>query len=162
MPLEGKKRFIEDFGLLFEGCGMPRMAGRIFGWLLICDPPHQSAKELSKITGASKGSISSMTHLLIQRQVIERVGLPGNRSTYYRLRFGSWREVLRSRMSFITAFRKLTEQGLVLIKNEKPQVKERLQQICDLYTFFEKEIPAVLDRFDKECQTKKRGKNATK
>lgn len=37
-----EKHFIEDVGLLLEESGLPRMAGRILGLLLICNPPHQS------------------------------------------------------------------------------------------------------------------------
>ncbi len=69
------KQFIEDMGILFEEMALPRMAGRIFGWLLMCEPLHQSAEELASVVGASKGSISSMTRLLIQSGVVERMGL---------------------------------------------------------------------------------------
>jgi DNA-binding transcriptional regulator GbsR (MarR family) len=47
------------------------MAGRILGWLLISDSPHQSSEQLVNGLEASKGSISSMTRLLIQINLIE-------------------------------------------------------------------------------------------
>ena len=43
--------------------------------MLICDPPAQSAGELADVLGASKGSLSTMTRLLIQVGLIERAGL---------------------------------------------------------------------------------------
>ncbi len=64
--------------LFFEEMGFPRMAGRILGWLLICDPPEQSAGQLAGVLQASKGSLSTMTRLLIQMGLVERVGLPGS------------------------------------------------------------------------------------
>lgn len=33
--------FVQGAGTFFEQRGMPRIAGRILEWLLICDPPHQ-------------------------------------------------------------------------------------------------------------------------
>ncbi|MFQ3629252.1 MAG: MarR family transcriptional regulator, partial [Cyanobacteriota bacterium] len=75
--------FVEEVGLMFELIGLPRMAGRIFGWLLISQPPHQSSGELAEVLQASKGSISSMTRLLIQLGLIERLPLPGDRRDFF-------------------------------------------------------------------------------
>ena len=33
-----EKHFVEDISLYFEQMGLPRMAGRVLGVLLICDP----------------------------------------------------------------------------------------------------------------------------
>ena len=55
-----ERHFVEDVGITFEQTGLPRTAGRIFGWLLISDPPHQSTSELAEALMASRGSISSM------------------------------------------------------------------------------------------------------
>ena len=40
---DGEKNFIEETGIVFEQTGLTRMSGRMFGWLLISDPPYQSA-----------------------------------------------------------------------------------------------------------------------
>jgi len=143
-------QFIEDVGILFDEMSLPRMAGRIFGWLLICEPPHQSAEELATLVGASKGSISSMTRLLIHSGVVERMGLPGKRGTYYRIKAGSWSELMRDRMAHLTALRELGERGLVLMAGKDPKLCQRLQELRDLYAFLEQEIPALLDRYDQE------------
>ena len=144
------KQFIEDMGILFEDMALPRMAGRIFGWLLMCEPPHQSAEELASIVGASKGSISSMTRLLIQSGVVERMGLPGKRGTYYRIKPGSWSKLMRARMVHLKALRELAERGLALMAGKDPKLRQRLQELRDLYAFLEQEIPALLDRYDQE------------
>src|ERR671933_85356 len=46
---EAQRRYIEDFGVLFGGFGMPRMVGRVLGTLLISDPPERSAEELANL-----------------------------------------------------------------------------------------------------------------
>ena len=33
--------FVDRLGLFMEMLGGPRTMGRIYGWLLICDPPQQ-------------------------------------------------------------------------------------------------------------------------
>jgi len=40
-----EKHFVEEVGIFFEQTGMPRMAGRILGWLMISNPPHQTTTE---------------------------------------------------------------------------------------------------------------------
>lgn len=74
--LKKKQFFAEDVGLVFENIGLPRMAGRVLGWLLVCDPPHQSMLELVEALSASKASISNTTRMLIEIGLIERISLP--------------------------------------------------------------------------------------
>jgi DNA-binding transcriptional regulator GbsR (MarR family) len=142
------KQFIEDVGILYGEMGFPRMAGRIFGWLLLCEPPYQSAEQLATIVEASKGSISSMTRLLIQTGMVEKIGIPGKRDTYYRLRSGSWSELMRNRLPHLSAMRKLAERGLELISDRTPESRQRLQEVRDFYVFLEREIPSLLDRYE--------------
>ena len=107
-----EKQFAEEVGIVFEQTGMPRMAGRILGWLLISDPPHQSMEQLTKALIASKGSISSMTRLLIQLGLIERLSLPGVRHDYFRLRSDAWQHMIgRGLTGEIRMVRQLAEQG---------------------------------------------------
>ena len=42
IPDEQLLLYVEDFGLYFEQFGLARTAGRMLGWLLVCDPPHQT------------------------------------------------------------------------------------------------------------------------
>ena len=142
------RQFIEDVGILYGEMGFPRMAGRIFGWLLVCEPPHQSAEQLANTVEASKGSISSMTRLLIQMGMVEKIGIPGKRDTYYRIRSGSWSELMRNHLANLTAMRKLAERGLVLVADRVPESRQRLQELRDFHAFLEREIPAMLDRYE--------------
>lgn len=144
------KQFIEDIGIHFEEMGLPRMAGRIFGCLLVCEPQHQSSEQLTNIVGASKGSVSTMTRLLIQSGVVERMGLPGRRDTYYRIKPGSWSELMRARISHVTRLRELADRGLTLLADREPKLRQRLQELRDFYAFLEQEMPALLDRYDQE------------
>lgn len=140
-------------GLMFEMVGMPRMAGRIFGWLLISDPPQQSSGSLAKVLQASKGSISSMTRLLIQIGLIERVSLPGQRRDYFQIKPNAWTQLTKQRMAQVTAFRQLAEKGLDLMSNASPELKQRLQEMRDIHAFLERELPQLDARWIQE-QTK--------
>ena len=68
-----KRHFIEDISLYFEQMGLPRMAGRVLGVLLIAEPPQQSLNDLCEMLQASKSSVSTTTRLLIEMGLIDRV-----------------------------------------------------------------------------------------
>ena len=110
-----ERDFVEQAGIVFEQTGLPRMSGRIFGRLLIANPPYQTLNELAEALMASKGSISSMTRLLIQIGLIERFTIPGERHCCLRLRTDSLRNTIqRGLEDEIRMFRQLAENGLEL------------------------------------------------
>jgi DNA-binding transcriptional regulator GbsR (MarR family) len=141
--------FVEDVGLLLERQGMPRMAGRIIGWLLICDPPHQSASQLAQVLGASKASISTMTRLLIEMNLVEQVGVPGQRRDHFHIKPGAWDEVMRETLDEIVLGRQLADRGLELLGGKSAELKQRLREAHEVYAFFEEEYPALLERWEK-------------
>ncbi len=132
-----EKHFVEDVGIVFEQTGLPRTAGRIFGWLLISDPPYQSTSELAEALMASRGSISSMTRLLIQMGAIERISLTGVRHGYFHLRPDAWQQMIKHGLEDeIKMFRQLAEHGLELLADKTPLTRKGLEEIRDIYTFF--------------------------
>ena len=149
------KRFVEEVGIYFEEMSLPRMSGRILGWLFISDPPHQSIDELAEALIASKGSISTMTRFLIQSNLIERFSLPGIRHDYFRIRPEGWHHLARQREVQIKVMRQLCERALELIEGKAQLNRQWLEEMRDMYAFFEREFPALLDRWEQEH---KRGK----
>src|SRR5215212_8942098 len=81
---DARREFVEKLAVAHEADGLPRIAGRIFGLLLICER-EMSLDELAHDLGASKGSVSVNTRLLDQRGVVERVSRPADRRDYYRI-----------------------------------------------------------------------------
>jgi len=150
-----KKLYIEEVGTLFEVFLLPRMAGKILGWLLVCVPQYQTANELINAVGGSKGSISSMTRLLMQIGLIERVGRPGIRGAYYQIKANSWAELLRNRLGFMKAMRELADRGLALMQDETKEQRQRLQEIHDLYAYLENQMPMIFERWKSRPQTTK-------
>ncbi len=147
-----EKHFVEEVSMSFEQSGLPRMAGRILGWLLISDPPHQSTSDLAEALMASKGSISTMTHLLIRIGMIERLSLPGVRRDYFRIRPGAWHHMIKQSGDQITASRQLAERGLELVKDKNPLTRQWLEEMRSTYSFFEQEFPTLLERWEQACR----------
>lgn len=147
-PTKDVHEYVESFGLYWEQAGLPRMAGRILSWLLICDPPHQTMHELTKALQASKSSISTGTRMLIQMGIIERISMPGQRRDHFRVVPDSWSHIMeeKARKQF-TELRRLSERGLALLDGASPPRRQRLEEMRDFYVFMEREFPLILDHW---------------
>ena len=146
-----EQQFVEEVGIVFEQTGLPRMAGRILGWLLISDPPYQSTIQLAEVLMASKGSISTITRLLIQLGLIERLSLPGVRHDHFRIRPDAWRHMIRRGLEDeIKMVRQLAERGLELLADKAPLTRPWLGEMRDVYTFLDREFPFLLERWERE------------
>ena len=59
-----RERFVEDLGLLALDLGTPRANVRVLGWMVVCDPPEQSAQDIQAGLKLSAGSVSAATRML--------------------------------------------------------------------------------------------------
>lgn len=148
--------YAERAGLVCEEIGLPRMAGRIVGWLLICDPAHQSLAELGEVLQASKGSISTTTRLLMGMGLLERVSLPGDRRDYVRIQPGSWFQMMNRYQRETDLMRRLAEEGLEILGKSPPDRRARLDEMRDLYDFLARIAPEILGQWERERAAKNR------
>ena len=95
--------------------GLPPITGRILGWLLICDPPEQSAGEIAAAIGASRASLTTSMRLLTVGELVRRSHRPGQRTTYYRIDDDAWEKVIRQRITAMASLREITEDAMALI-----------------------------------------------
>jgi hypothetical protein len=145
---EERQRFIEDMALLYERAGHTRMQGRITAWLMLADPPHQTAGEIAAGLQASKASISTNIRMFVDAGVVERFTRPPERRDYYRLTGDPWARAVERGFALITAFRGLTERGLSLV-GDAHAGRARLEETRDFYEFYERELRAVLARWER-------------
>ena len=76
--------------------GVPLIAGRVLGWLMICDPPEQSAQQIATAIGASRASLSTNLRLLGSVGFV-RASPPASRTVYYRVDDDAWEKVVPGR-----------------------------------------------------------------
>jgi DNA-binding transcriptional regulator GbsR (MarR family) len=150
-----EKHFVEDAGLFFEQMGLPRMAGRILGVLLISDPPEQSLDDLCQVLQASKSSISTSARLLTETGLIERVPPPVPRRVYFRFKSGGWLVFMRQRMRLMSDIHEIAERGLEMLQDQEPALRERLEEAHAMFSMYEEHFPALLERFQREYMAHK-------
>lgn len=147
-----KLTYIEEAGLAFELFGMTRMAGRILGYLIVCDKDAVSFNELQEGLKASKGSISGTTNQLVAIGFIEPVLIPGDRKTYFRVSNMDVGTILRGRISLFVKFAAVLEKGRSL-KSRNDHVAEWTLEISSFYRWLGDEVEQVLAKWDQEKDT---------
>ncbi|HEX2883129.1 MAG TPA: MarR family transcriptional regulator [Candidatus Limnocylindria bacterium] len=143
---------IRDEGSLIEamarsiGTGLPPMAGRMWAYLIICEPPEQTAAEIADRLQASRGSVSSMARLLEHAGLIRRGTRPGDRRERFSVSADVVENVMAPRIHQLRAARQTLDAGLELLADRPPGSRERLQSLRDMYAFFETEWPSTMER----------------
>lgn len=139
--------FVEAVGQFLGSSGMTPMSGRMWAWLLICDPPEQSATDLAHELKASRGSISGTARLLATAGLIRRTTRRGDRREYFSAPPGSFNTLIETAGAAYGRFSQLTEQGLALMSDRPPASRERLLEVHDAFAFLAREFPTILQRF---------------
>jgi DNA-binding transcriptional regulator GbsR (MarR family) len=140
--------------------GLPPMTGRVLGWLLVCDPPEQTAAELAEALDASAGSISAATRMLVGGRMVDRLRVRGERADRYRFRSDAFDEQI---MDPGTAqVRALLARGMAALADEPPARRQRLEELDEFYAWWQDRAPRLVEewheyRRSKEQVTKKKG-----
>ena len=150
-------QFVEDVAAFFELEHMPRMCGRVVAWLLICDPPEQSALELCAVLGASRGSVSTVTRMLVEVELIKRVARPGDRREYFRITEEGWGELSARRIRKLSTLIRALERGARLLDGQPVHLRQRLESMTDFYRWLEAEMPAFFETYKPRNHDNSRG-----
>ena len=149
-------RFADEMGLLCEEAGLPRITGRLLGWLLVCEPAHQSMTDLTTALGISKASASTSTRFLVHIGLVERTILPGDRRDYFRVAGDAWAKFFRRRMGLVSALKHVAEHGLEILNGAPAARRGRLEQMHRLYSFLDEALPGLIDQFEARELRKRR------
>lgn len=126
--------FVDRFGLFMEMLGATRTMGRVYGWLLICDPPQQSLSELAAALSVSKASVSTVARQLQEGGMIER--LPSaTRQHHYRVTPGGFSSVLDTQLSLMKPGIDVADFGLSVLGKDRAEQRERLEDFRDFCEF---------------------------
>jgi DNA-binding transcriptional regulator GbsR (MarR family) len=139
--------FVEEMGQTLGSSGMTPMAGRMWGWLLICDPPEQSAADLAVALDASRGAISGTARLLSDAGLIRRTTRRGDRKEYFSAPPETFTTLLAGAGRIYRRFREVTERGLEALADRPAESRVRLQAVHDSFAFVEREVPILVERY---------------
>jgi DNA-binding transcriptional regulator GbsR (MarR family) len=135
--------FIERMGLALESDGLPRIAGRIFGLLLVSEDAC-SLDDLARELRVSKGSVSTNARMLDQRGVLERISRPGDRRDYYRVPPDLFSHTMAQRVARWQRFHEAIGAARTSLPIRSREVLERLEEYQEAYAFMSQVITEAL------------------
>ncbi|WP_243900887.1 GbsR/MarR family transcriptional regulator [Glycomyces niveus] len=124
--------WVERVAMFLANDGVPPIAGRVLGWLMVCEPAEQSAGQISEAIGASRASLTTNIRVLMTVGFVERRTRPGERTGYYRLKDGAWEAVVRRQIASLVSFREVATDGLALLGTESTRA-DRVREAQDVF-----------------------------
>ncbi len=147
--MDGANEIVERTGLKFEADGLPRIAGRILGYLLLAREP-KSLDEMADDLLASKTSASTNARLLERAGVVERASRPGDRRDYYRITEDLHAKLLEVRLRQLRDTQDLLADALKVASGADAVVTSRLET----WLAFQTHIVEALSRAAREWSEK--------
>lgn len=144
------QQFVERMGLMTEADGLPRIAGRIFGYLLLT-PGECSLDDLATALDVSRASISNDVRRLAQMGLVERRSRPGDRRDYYSMSPHAFRQSLEARVRSLRRFHALIDEAS-RAGTESDEVRERLAAWHDAHRLLLDAFEGILAQLDARGQ----------
>lgn len=138
------KPFLDDLARTMGSLGLTETLGHVMGWLLICEPACQTIDEISRAVKIDRDDVRQHVQAMALFGLIESVDLREARGTCFALK--SMSQMTEQRLSKLGEIRQITERGLTLMKDEPPEVRERLQELHDLYAQMEQAAPSLMPK----------------
>jgi DNA-binding transcriptional regulator GbsR (MarR family) len=140
------ERFVERMGLEAERDGMPRIAGRILGFLITAETPA-SLDEIAGALHVSRASVSTNCRLLTEVGGADRVSLPGDRKDYYELAPAFPERLIRATVVSINAKVEVAEEALRSLPAEATGARARMTTWRDFHAFILDEVDGLARRW---------------
>jgi hypothetical protein len=126
--------------------GFPPMAGRLLGYLFVCDPPQQTIDELGEALLASRSAITGAVKLLESHRMARRTRAAGERVDRVGLD-----PVSQQPQNFDAVLHRehaaLFREGLALIADAPPERRAPLEELVALAEFLSERLPALLEEW---------------
>jgi DNA-binding MarR family transcriptional regulator len=141
---ESEVQFADHVGQYFANLySFPPLTGRVLGWLLICEPPEQTAAELAEALHASRSAVGGAINMLDTLRFVRRSRAAGERVDRVSLHPDAWER------SFETpgehdGLQDLADQGLAALGDDTPPSRRaRLLEVLALNEFLRDRTPKL-------------------
>jgi len=144
--------FVERMGLITQADGLPRIAGRIMGLMVVHGGPF-GFTELVERLSVSRASISTNTRLLEDLGIIERTATPGDRQDYFRLSPRPYPRMLRGVVGRMRRARGVVEHAQAALPDDLSGAQERLAELDAFYEALIESFVNVIEAQDAKAKT---------
>ena len=140
-------RGVERFAQILNGSGMPRMASRVFAYILAEDSDRYTAADLAEGLRVSPAAISGALRYLLDTRMIFKEREPGTRADLYRIYDDDvWSAIMNARIPLLKHYEDAISQviGHVGVGSRGAQ---RLAETRDFFAFIREEMTDAMARW---------------
>lgn len=141
-----QREFIEALGVYFARYGLPRLAGRMLGLLMLVDRPL-TLDDMARALLVSRASISTNIRLALTFGYVTHVGVPGDRRDYYRFSDTVWERRNQLNVEGAKSTHGMAMSGLATLTPDDTSARERLEVMLDFSDFLLEESEAMVERW---------------
>lgn len=142
--------FVERMGVLAQSDGLPRIAGRLMG-LMVLERGPLAFGELAECLQVSRGSISTNARLLEGMGVLERVAKPGERGDYFQLANDPYHALIEGARDRAAKGERATRSAREALNGDvPPAVRDRLDELARFYGALREGIAGISTALDSE------------
>jgi DNA-binding transcriptional regulator GbsR (MarR family) len=146
-------RAVERIGSMFTGAGMPRMASRVFAFVLADDADRYTAAELAAGLRVSPAAISGAVRYLVDNRLLFREREPGTRADLYRIYDEDvWSTIMDARIPLMAHWESALDEAIQTVGPDTPGGR-RLSETREFFSFMLAESLAMMERWKEHRRT---------
>jgi len=143
MPTDAELTFADHTGRFYaRRYGFPPVAGRLIGYLSVCDPPDQSIGELAEALLASRSAITAALKSLETTKIVRRSRAAGERMDRVWLDMSS-AGATGMDVTEYQEFGALAREGLEVLADAPPERRALLLEMRAFADFLVEEMPRL-------------------
>lgn len=142
---EDEQRFVEDMARLLVPSGVPRIAARLYGHLLLCPRPV-SLDQITEDLGISKSSASVAARLLETYTLARRHSEPGTKRALYAVA-DDYEAMIRQQNRLLDALAEQLNAGVGIVPSK--EVNARLEEMAEFYRVMRGAMEDAMSRWQR-------------
>lgn len=144
-----------------ERYGFPPVAGRLIGYLYVCQPAQQSINDISDALLASRSAINNGVKMLEIQKLIHRSRPAGTRTDLISLNPMGWENMGFDPTEY-QQMASLAHEGLALLGNASPERRQALEVVGSLNEFLAERLPQLYEEWNTYHQKSQTAKKKRK
>ncbi len=148
MPLRPQElAFVDRVGRHYaKQYGVPPATGRVIGWLLICEPPQQTAAAIAEALGISRSAVGGAVTMLETWGAVRKTRRPGERADRIVVAGGFGSDSL-GRVDEYETLAAFAREGLALLDGASAEQRGRLLEMEAFSQFLIERFPQLADEW---------------
>jgi DNA-binding transcriptional regulator GbsR (MarR family) len=145
-----EQQFVDRWSAILALEGLPPVAGRLWAWLLVCEPEDQTVEEIAEAIGASRGAISGAVRMLEPSGLIIRSKRRGERREYWRTSPDAMVHSLQAKERQTRPSLSALDSVIAALSDRPEPSLARLRETQRLYAMLLDMFPRLITQFNED------------